>query len=86
MRVDHLRLQKKRQELAEISGGSPVTSYPRFVDWHYRFKDIAADEAVRCGQATETESTSLATSADKPTYSKPSVLRKFMNFFREEYA
>lgn len=47
MRADNLRLQQKRQELAEMTGSSPVTPYPHFADRHYRCEDTAAEEAVR---------------------------------------
>ena len=86
MRADNLRLQQKRQELAEMTGSSPVTPYPHFADRHYRCEDTAAEEAVRRRQAAEAERASPSLDADKPTVSKPSALRKFMNFFHEEYA
>ena len=86
MRADNLRLQQKRQELAEMTGSSPVTPYPHFADRHYRCEDTAAEEAVRRRQAAEAERASPSLDADKPTVSKSSALRKFMNFFHEEYA
>ena len=86
MRADNLRLQQKRQELAEMTGSSSVTPYPHFADRHYRCEDTAAEEAVRRRQAAEAERASPSLDADKPTVSKSSALRKFMNFFHEEYA
>lgn len=86
MRADHLRLQQKRQELAEMTDGSPAATYSRFADRHYRCEDIVAEEAARCRQTAGTERASPSLDADKPTVSKSSALRKFMNFFHEEYA
>ena len=63
-----------------------MTPYPRFADRHFRCEEIAAEEAFRRRQTAETERTSPSSDANRPTVSKPSALRKFMNFFHEEYA
>lgn len=86
MRADNLRLQQKRQELAEMTGDSPAPAYPRFADRHYRCEEIAAEAAARRLPAAETERGAPSVDTEKQTASKPSTLRKFMNFFREEYA
>lgn len=83
MRADNLRLQQKRQELAEMTGSSPAATYSRFADRHYRCEDIVAEEAARCRQTAGTERASPSLDADKQMNSKTSPLHKFMNFFHE---
>lgn len=81
MRADNLRLQQKRQELAEMTGNAPATAMSSFAAKHYHCEDIAAEDAAR-RQTIEKNQTTPATEMEQ----KPSTLRKIMNIFHAEYA